>query len=158
LIAAIGIKRLGLAAAALAGAAFAALVLLSLLIPADTVRDAIKAEIRAVTGLDPVLRGDVAVSLFPSGTVVFDQVALGDNHRCEPAMTVDQLVVRFRFFRLLIGSALPRRRAGKRPSRSRLRPTDARTGRAMSRCWRGPCNPVPIAWCRFPRSGSATAR
>ena len=70
LIAAIGIKRLGLAAATLAGAAFAALVILSLLIPADTVRDAIKAEIRTVTGLDPVLRGDVAVSLFPTGTVV----------------------------------------------------------------------------------------
>jgi AsmA protein len=103
LIAAIGIKRLGLAAATLAGAAFAALVILSLLIPADTVRDAIKAEIRTVTGLDPVLRGDVAVSLFPSGTVVFDRVALGDNRGGEPAMTVEQLVVRLRFFPLLIG-------------------------------------------------------
>jgi AsmA protein len=103
LIAAIGIKRLGLAAATLAGGAFAALVILSLLIPADTVRDSIKAEIRAVTGLDPVLRGEVAVSLFPTGTVVFDQVALGDNRTGEPAMTVDQLVVRLRFFPLLIG-------------------------------------------------------
>ena len=103
MIAAIGIKRLGLAAATLAGGAFAALVILSLLIPADTVRDSIKAEIRAVTGLDPVLRGDVAVSLFPTGTVIFDQVALGDNRTGEPAMTVDQLVVRLRFFPLLIG-------------------------------------------------------
>jgi AsmA protein len=103
LIAAIGIKRLGLAAAALAGATFAALVILSLLIPADTVRDSIKAEIRAVTGLDPVLRGEVTVSLFPTGTVVFDRVALGDNRSGEPAMTVDQLVVRLRFFPLLIG-------------------------------------------------------
>jgi AsmA protein len=103
LIAAIGIKRLGLAAATLAGAAFAALVILSLLIPADTVRDSIKAEIRAVTGLDPVLRGEVAVSLFPTGTVVFDRVELGDNRTGEPALTVDQLVVRLRFFPLLIG-------------------------------------------------------
>jgi AsmA protein len=103
LIAAIGIKRLGLAAATLAGAAFAALVILSLLIPADTVRDSIKAEIRAVTGLDPVLRGDVAVSLFPTGTVVFNRVELGDDRTGEPAMTVDQLVVRLRFFPLLIG-------------------------------------------------------
>jgi AsmA protein len=102
-IAAIGIKRLGLAAATLAGAAFGALVILSLLIPADTVRDAIKAEIRTVTGLDPVLRGDVAVSLFPTGTVVFDRVALGDDSSGEPAMTVEQLVVRLRFFPLLIG-------------------------------------------------------
>jgi AsmA protein len=103
LIAGIGIKRLGLAAATLAGAAFGALVILSLLIPADTVRDSIKAEIRAVTGLDPVLQGDVAVSLFPTGTVVFDQVALGDDRSGEPAMTVEQLVVRLRFFPLLIG-------------------------------------------------------
>ena len=103
MIAAIGIKRLGLAAATLAGVAFGALIVLSLLIPADTVRDSIKAEIRAVTGLDPVLRGDVAVSLFPTGTVVFDQVALGDNLSGEPAMTVEQLVVRLRFFPLLIG-------------------------------------------------------
>jgi AsmA protein len=103
LIAAIGIKRLGLAAATLAGGAFGALVILSLLIPADTVRDSIKAEIRAVTGLDPVLRGDVAVSLFPTSAVVFDQVAFGDNRGGEPAMTVEQLVVRLRFFPLLIG-------------------------------------------------------
>jgi AsmA protein len=103
LIAAIGIKRLGLAVVTLAGAAFAALIVLSLLIPADTVRDSIKAEIRTVTGLDPVLRGDVVVSLFPTGTVVFDRVELGDNRTSEPAMTVDQLVVRLRFFPLLIG-------------------------------------------------------
>ena len=103
MIAAIGIKRLGLAVATLAAGAFGALIVLSLLIPADTVRDSIKAEIRGVTGLDPVLRGNVAVSLFPTGTVVFDRVALDDNLTGEPAMTVEQLVVRLRFFPLLIG-------------------------------------------------------
>ena len=103
MIAAIGIKRLGLAAATLAAGVFGALVILSFLIPADTVRDSIKAEIREVTGLDPVLGGNVAVSLFPTSTVVFDQVALGDNQSGEPAMTVEQLVVRLRFFPLLIG-------------------------------------------------------
>jgi len=99
----IGIKRLGLAAAALAAAAFGALVLISFLIPADTVRDAVKAEIRAVTGLDPVLRGDVAVSLFPRGQVTFDEVVLGDSATGAPAITVEQLAVRLRFFPLLIG-------------------------------------------------------
>jgi AsmA protein len=102
LIAGIGIKRLGLAAATLIAGVFIGLVVLSFLIPADTVRDSIKSEIKAVTGLEPVLRGDVAVSLFPTGTVVFDHVALGDGGT-EPAMTVDQLVVRLRFFPLLIG-------------------------------------------------------
>jgi AsmA protein len=103
LIGAIGIKRLALAAAALAAAAFAALVLLSILIPADTVRDAVKAEIRAVTGLDPVLRGGVAVSLFPRGEVNFEEVVLGDSSTGAPAITVEELTARLRFFPLLIG-------------------------------------------------------
>jgi AsmA protein len=103
LIAAIGIKRLGLGLAMLAGGVFGALVILSFLIPADTVRDSIKAEIRAVTGLDPVLRGDAVVSLFPSGTVAFDRVVLGDNRTGAPVMTADELMVRLRFFPLLIG-------------------------------------------------------
>ena len=50
-----------------AAAGFGALSILSFLMPAEAVRDAVKAEIRAVTGLDPVLRGDVTVSLFPTG-------------------------------------------------------------------------------------------
>jgi AsmA protein len=100
---AIGIKRLGLAAAALAAVVFAALVLLSFLIPADTVRDQVKAEIRAVTGLDPVLRGNMAVSLFPRGAVAFEDVVLGDAGSAAPAITVEQLLVRLRFFPLLIG-------------------------------------------------------
>ena len=36
-------------------------------------------EIHAVTGLDPVLRGDMSVSLFPSGTVTFHNVVLGET-------------------------------------------------------------------------------
>jgi AsmA protein len=103
LIAAIGTKRLGLGAAMLAAAIIGAFAILPFLIPADTVRDAVKAEIRAVTGLDPVLQGDVAVSLFPRGAVVFDRVVLGDNRTGAPAMTVEQLMVRLRFFPLLVG-------------------------------------------------------
>ena len=74
----IGIRRLGLAVAALAAAGGGALAA-SVLMPAETVREAVKAEIRAVTGLDPALRGDVSVSLFPTGTVRFDDVVLGDD-------------------------------------------------------------------------------
>jgi AsmA protein len=101
--AAAGIKRLGLAVAGLVVTGFGFLLILSLLIPADTVREAVKAEIRAVTGLDPVLRGDVAVSLFPTGTVTFEDVALGDNRTGAPALTAQQLVVRLRFFPFLTG-------------------------------------------------------
>ena len=74
-----GFKRLALAVAALVLAVFGALAVVSFLIPADQVREAVKAEIRAVTGLDPVLRGDVSVSLFPYRQVSFSDVALGDG-------------------------------------------------------------------------------
>ena len=101
--AATGIKRVGLAVASLLGAGLALLLILSLVIPADTVRDAVKAQIRAVTGLDPVLRGDVSVSLFPTGSVRFNDVSLGDNRTGAPALSAEQLLVRLRFFPFLIG-------------------------------------------------------
>ena len=74
-----------------------------MLVPAEQVRDAVKAEIRAVTGLDPVLRGDMSVSLFPSGSVSFSDVALGDDKDGEPPLAAEQLTARLRFLPLLIG-------------------------------------------------------
>jgi len=100
--AAVGIKRLGFAAAVVAAAAIAALVILPWLLPAEAVRKAVQAEIRAVTGLDPVLRGEVSVSLFPASAVSFDDVMLGANTG-EPALTAEHVVARLRFFPLLIG-------------------------------------------------------
>ncbi len=101
--AAIGLKRLGIAVAAIVVAGFGALIGLSMLIPTDTVRDAVQAEIRAVTGLDPVLRGNASVSLFPSGTVSFDNVSLGDNRAGTPALVAEQVVARLRFLPFLVG-------------------------------------------------------
>jgi AsmA protein len=59
--AASGFKRLGLALAAVLVIAAGLLVVMSLLISAETAREAVKAEIRAVAGLEPVLRGPVSV-------------------------------------------------------------------------------------------------
>jgi AsmA protein len=101
--AAVGIKRLGITLAALAAVGGGALAILPFLMSADTVRDAVKAEIRAVTGLDPVLRGAASVSLFPTGSVSFDDVSLGDNRTGAPALTAKRVVARLRFFPLLIG-------------------------------------------------------
>jgi AsmA protein len=101
--AAVGIKRLGLAVVALALAGIGTLVILPFLMPADAVREAVKAEIRAVTGLDPVLRGGASVSLFPTGTVSFDDVSLGDSRTGAPALTAEQVVARLRFFPFLAG-------------------------------------------------------
>jgi AsmA protein len=102
-IARVAIKRLGLAVIALAVAVTAAGALVSFLMSASTVRDAVKAEIRAVTGLDPVLRGGASVSLFPTGLVSFDDVSLADNRTGAPALTAEHVVARLRFFPLLIG-------------------------------------------------------
>jgi AsmA protein len=101
--AAVGIKRLGFVVVALAAVGIGALVILPFLVPADVVREAVKAEIRAVTGLDPVLRGGTSVSLFPSGAVSFDDVMLGDNRTGAPALTAEHVVARLRFFPFLAG-------------------------------------------------------
>ena len=53
--AAVDIKRIGFIILALAAVGIGALVILPFLMPADAVREAVKAEIRAVTGLDPCL-------------------------------------------------------------------------------------------------------
>ena len=101
--AAIGFKRLAIAVAAIVAAAFVTLVALSFLIPAASIRDAVKAEIHAVTGLDPLLGDDVSLSLFPSGSVRFRNVLLGDGKNGEPAVAADELTARLRYFPLLAG-------------------------------------------------------
>jgi AsmA protein len=98
-----GIKRLGLAVAAVFAMGFGTLLALSYLIPADTVRERVKAQIQAVTGLDPVLSSAVTVSLFPTGKVRFNGVSLGDQRADAPTLTVEELVVRLRTFPLLTG-------------------------------------------------------
>lgn len=101
--AASGFKRLGLALAAVLVAGAGLLTLVSLFISAETARDAVKAEIRAVAGLEPVLRGAASVSVFPFGTVSFDDVTIGEDAAGNKALTADRLTARLRFFPLLIG-------------------------------------------------------
>jgi AsmA protein len=103
LTAASGLKRLAIAVAGLVAAAFVVLIALSFLIPATSVRDSVRAEIKAVTGLDPVLGDDISLSLFPSGAVSFRNVLLGNDLNGEPALAADELTVRLRYFPLLAG-------------------------------------------------------
>src|SRR6516162_5435463 len=103
LIVAAGLKRLAVAVAAVIAAALLTLVAASFLIPASTVRDAVAKQIQAVTGLDPILRGDVSVSLFPSGTASFRNVLLGDDRTGQPAVVADELKARLRYFPLFAG-------------------------------------------------------
>ncbi len=96
-----GLKRLGFFLLALLLVGAGILTGASLLISADTVRQEAISEIRAVTGLTPVLRGETTVSLFPSGRVSFADVVLGDEK--QPALTAERLTARLRFFPLLRG-------------------------------------------------------
>lgn len=98
-----GFKRLGFAILAVVLVVFGALGVVALLVPADQVRDAVKAEIRAVTGLDPLLRGQTEVSLFPTGHVSLSDIILGDPNASEPPLTAERLTARLRFLPLLIG-------------------------------------------------------
>ena len=101
--AATGLKRVAIAVVGVAAAAFATLVGLSFLIPAATVRDAVKKEIHDVTGLDPVFRGGISVALFPHASVSFRDVRFGDNGGAQPALAADELTARLRYFPLLAG-------------------------------------------------------
>jgi AsmA protein len=97
------LKRLGITVAALIAAGFLALAVVSLLISPDTVREAVKAEIQAVTGLRPVLKGETSVSLFPTGMVSFEDVSLGNQNSDKPALTASRLTARLRILPLLAG-------------------------------------------------------
>ncbi|MGE0563472.1 MAG: AsmA family protein [Pseudolabrys sp.] len=98
-----GFKRLGLALALALILGGGALLVLNLLISTDAVRDRVRAEMRSVTGFEPDIRGTGTVSLFPSGTVSFSDVTMGD--RAEPALRAERLVAHLKFLPLLIGRA-----------------------------------------------------
>ena len=99
--AATGLKRLGIILLAVMAGGLLVLTTAGYLISADTVRQQVLGEIRGVTGLEPVLRGKASVSLFPTGSVSFDDVILGDAK--QPALVAERLTARLRFFPLLIG-------------------------------------------------------
>jgi AsmA protein len=97
------LKRLGILVAGVIAAGVVALSAGSFLISPDVARDAVKAQIRAVTGLDPVLRGPVEVSLFPSGTVSLADVVLGEDQGQASPLVAERLVAHLRFLPLLMG-------------------------------------------------------
>ena len=99
--AATGFRRLGIALLAVVALGAGALGAASLLVSPDAVRAQALNEIHTVTGLAPTLRGKTTVRLFPTGSVSFDEVALGNADK--PALTARRLTARLRFFPLLVG-------------------------------------------------------
>ena len=88
--------------AALLGVAVIGLFAMSWLLNRDTLRHAVEAQIRAVTGLDFVVNGAVDVSVFPGSYVSFHDVGLKGGGSIDPALTVDVLTANLRLLPLLL--------------------------------------------------------
>src|SRR5258705_8011065 len=97
-----GMKRLGMPVAALLGAALIGLIATSWFLNRDALREAVEAQIRAVTGLDLVVKGSIEVSVFPGSYVSFHDVGLRGSATADPALVVDVLTANLRLLPLLL--------------------------------------------------------
>jgi AsmA protein len=97
-----GMKRLGMPIAALLGAALVGLIATSWFLNRDALREAVEAQIRAVTGLDLVVKGSIEVSVFPGSYVSFHDVGLKGGGTADPALAVDVLTANLRLLPLLL--------------------------------------------------------
>ncbi len=95
-------KRLGTPIAALLGLALTGLILTSWLINRDALRQAVEAQIRAVTGLEFAVKGNIDISLFPGSYVSFHDVGLKGGGTTDPALRVDVLTANLRLLPLLL--------------------------------------------------------
>ena len=97
-----GIKRLGMPVAALLGLGLIGLIAMSWFLNRDAMRQAVEAQIRAVTGLDLVVKGSIDVSVFPASYVSFHDVGLKGGGTADPALSVDVLTANLRLLPLLL--------------------------------------------------------
>ena len=68
----------------------------------DALRQAVEAQIRAVTGLDLIIAGAIDVSVFPGSYVSFHDVRLKGGGSISPALQVDVLTANLRLLPLLL--------------------------------------------------------
>ena len=87
---------------ALLGAALIGLIAMSWFLNRDALREAVEAQIRAVTGLDLVVNGAIDVSVFPGSYVSFHDVGLKGGATADPALGVDVLTANMRLLPLLL--------------------------------------------------------
>ena len=95
-------KRLGMPIAAFFGVAVIGLIAMSWFINRDALRQAVEAQIRAVTGLDLVVKGNIDISVFPASYVSFHDVGLKGGGTADPALAVDVLTANLRLLPLLL--------------------------------------------------------
>src|SRR6476469_2492176 len=99
-----GMKRRGMPVAALFGVALIGLIGTSWFLSRDALREAVEAQLRAVTGLDLVVTGPIDVSVFPGSYVSFHNVGLKGGGTTDPALQVDVLTANLRLLPLLLRS------------------------------------------------------
>ena len=97
-----GIKRLGMPVAAFLGLVLLGLIAMSWFLNRDALRQAVEAQIRAVTGLDLVVKGTIDISVFPASYVSFHDVGLKGGGTDDPALSVDVLTANLRLLPLLL--------------------------------------------------------
>ena len=97
-----GMKRLGMPVAAFFGVAVLGLIATSWFLNRDALREAVEAQIRAVTGLDLVVKGAIDISVFPASYVSFHDVGLKGAAAADPALHVDVLTANLRLLPLLL--------------------------------------------------------
>jgi AsmA protein len=97
-----GMKRLGMPIAAFLGVVLIGLVAMSWFLNRDALRQAVEAQIRAVTGLDLVVNGAIDISVFPGSYVSFHDVGLKGGGTADPALNVDVLTANLRLLPLLL--------------------------------------------------------
>ncbi|WP_315769536.1 MULTISPECIES: AsmA family protein [unclassified Bradyrhizobium] len=97
-----GMRRLGTPIAVLLGIAFVALLASSWLVNREALRQAVESQIRAVTGLELVVKGHIDVSLFPGSYVSFHDVGLKGSGTEDPALRVDVLTANLQLLPLLL--------------------------------------------------------
>jgi AsmA protein len=97
-----GMKRLGTPIAALLSVVLIGVVATSWFINRDALRQAVEAQIRAVTGLDLVIKGAIEVSVFPGSYVSFHDVGLKGGADADPALSVDVLTANLHLLPLLL--------------------------------------------------------
>src|ERR1700750_2564242 len=97
-----GMRRLGTPIAALLGLTLAGLIASSWLGHSGALRNAVEAQIRAVTGLDLVVKGNIDVSVFPGSYVSFHDVGLKGGGTDDAALSVDVLTANLRMVLVLL--------------------------------------------------------
>src|SRR5437899_11324436 len=97
-----GMKRLAMPVAAFFGVVLVGLIATTWFLNRDALQKSVEAQIRAVTGLDLVIKGSIDISVFPASYVSFHDVGLKGGGTSDPALRVDVLTANLRLLPLLL--------------------------------------------------------